>query len=298
MKVLAPYGDLDVPADVEIAVYDGPPAEPPDGLDDVEMYVVPYLKKPAVTMSFVDRMPKLKAVQLQTAGFEEALPHLPDGVTLCNARGVHDASTAELAMTLMLSSLRGIPDFVRAQQEGRWSFAYRPALADKTLLILGYGSIGQALERRLAGFEVDVLRVARTARDGVHTLADLPELLPRADVVVVLVPHSEETDKLVDSGFLARMKDGALLVNVARGKIVDTDALLAELESGRISAALDVTDPEPLPSHHRLWRAPGCLVSPHVGGPTSAFLPRARKLVTEQIRRFASGEPLQHVVRP
>lgn len=298
MKVLAPYGDLDLPAGVEVAVYDGPPEEPPTELDDVELYVVPYLKKPAVTMAFLDRMPKLRLVQLQTAGYEDALVHLPDGVTLCNARGVHDASTAELAMALTLSSLRGIPEFARAQQDGRWAFEYRPALADRTVLILGYGSIGQALERRLAGFEVDVLRVARSARDGVHPLADLPDLLPRADVVVVLVPHSEETDRLVDAGFLAQMKDGALLVNVARGKIVDTEALLAELETGRITAALDVTDPEPLPSHHPLWQARGCLISPHVGGPTSAFLPRAKRLVTEQVRRYAAGEPLEHVVHP
>lgn len=297
MKVLAPYGDLDVAADVEVAVYNGPPDEP-TGLDDVEMYVVPYMVKPSVTMGFLDQMPKLKVVQLQTAGFEDALDHLPDGVTLCNARGVHDASTAELAMALMLASLRGIPEFTRAQEDGRWAFEHRPALADRTVLILGYGSIGQALERRLAGFEVDVLRVARRPRDGVHTMAELPELLPHADVVVMLVPHSEETDKLVDAGFLSKMKDGALLVNVARGKIVDTDALLAELETGRITAALDVTDPEPLPSHHPLWRARGCLISPHVGGPTSAFLPRARQLVTEQVNRYAAGEPLDHVVHP
>lgn len=297
MKLVTPFDDLDLPDNVEPVLYTGPPAEPSDH-EDAEFFVAPYLKNPRETLSFLDQMPKLRTVQLLTAGYEGVPELLPDGVTLCNARGVHDASTAELAVTLTLAALRGVPDFVRGQQEGQWAFQIRPALADRTVLILGYGSIGQAVERRLAGFEVDVVRVARSARDGVHPMTELSELLPRADVVVVLVPLTEQTDGMIDAGFLARMKDGALLVNVARGKVVQTDALLAELETGRILAALDVTDPEPLPSHHPLWRAPGCLISPHVGGPTSAFFPRAKRLVTEQVRRFTEGKALEHVVHP
>ncbi|MQA05835.1 MAG: dihydrofolate reductase [Streptosporangiales bacterium] len=297
MRVVTPFDDLELPGNVEAVLYTGPPSEP-SGHEDAEFYVAPYMKSPAETLSFLDQMPKLQTVQLLTAGYEGVIDHLPDGVTLCNARGVHDASTAELAVTLTLASLRGIPEFVRAQQDGQWAFQLRPALADKTVLILGYGSIGQAVERRLAGFEVDVVRVARSAREGVHPMTELPDLLPTADVIVVLVPLTEESNGMIDAGFLARMKDGAVLVNVARGKVVQTDALLAELETGRILAALDVTDPEPLPSHHPLWQAPGCLISPHVGGPTSAFFPRAKRLVTEQVRRFVAGEPLEHVVRP
>jgi phosphoglycerate dehydrogenase-like enzyme len=156
--------------------------------------------------------------------------------------------------------------------------------------------VGAAVERRLAGFECEVLRVARRARDGVADLSALPDLLSRADVVVLTVPMTPETDGLVDATFLAAMRDGALIVNVARGPVVRTDALLDELQSGRLRAALDVTDPEPLPAGHPLWRAPGLLLSPHVGGNTSAFLPRARRLVADQVHRFVAGEPLINVI--
>lgn len=169
------------------------------------------------------------------------------------------------------------------------------------MLIVGYGSIGSAIEDRLVPFEVArVARVARswrtTARGPVHPIAELPALLPEADVVILCTPLNETTLGLADAGFLARMKDGALLVNVARGGVVDTEALLAELESGRLTAALDVTDPEPLPPGHRLWTAPGVLVSPHVGGPTSAFRPRAERLLADQLRRFVNREPLRNVI--
>jgi phosphoglycerate dehydrogenase-like enzyme len=156
--------------------------------------------------------------------------------------------------------------------------------------------VGAAVEARLAGFECTVLRVARRPREGVAPMSGLAELLPRADVVVLTVPMTDETVGLVDASFLAAMRDGALLVNVARGPVVVTDALLAELETGRLLAALDVTDPEPLPPAHPLWAAPGLLLSPHVGGNTSAFLPRARRLVAEQVRRYTLGEPLLNII--
>jgi phosphoglycerate dehydrogenase-like enzyme len=199
-------------------------------------------------------------------------------------------------VTLILSSLRGIPDFVRSAQRGEWDGRRRDSLADRTVLIVGYGSVGEAVERRLAGFECDVRRVARRARDGVDPFESLPSLVPHADVVVLLVPMTDETRRLVDAGFLSRMRDGALLVNVSRGPVVDTDALLAEVVNGRLRAALDVTDPEPLPPDHALWTCPNVLVSPHVGGNSTAFLPRARRLVAEQLARFAAGEPLVNVV--
>jgi phosphoglycerate dehydrogenase-like enzyme len=221
---------------------------------------------------------------------------MPDGVTLCNGRGIHDTSTAELAVTLLLSSLRGIPDFVRAQGRHQWAAGWRPALADRTVLIVGYGAVGEAIERRLEPFEVDVVRVARRARDGVHAIEELPGLLPTADVVVLVVPLTEQTRGLVDAGFLAAMKEGALLVNVARGAVVDTEALLEALDCGRVHAALDVTDPEPLPEDHALWDAPNLLISPHVGGASSAMWPRAHRLVRDQLHRYAAGEPLHNVM--
>ncbi|MCZ9348941.1 2-hydroxyacid dehydrogenase [Streptomyces mutabilis] len=276
------------------------PADPAD----CAYYVVPYMKPSGIGTRPLPEMRSVRVVQTLSAGIDHVEPglrHLPEGVQLCNARGVHEASTAELTLTLILASLRGVPDFVRAQDRGEWLGGFRPALADRKVLIVGYGSIGAAIEDRLVPFEVaPVVRVARsartTARGPVHPLTELPALLPEADVVVLSTPLTEATRGLVDAEFLARMKDGALLVNVARGPVVDTKALLAELESGRIIAALDVTDPEPLPPGHPLWQAPGVLVSPHAGGPTSAFLPRAKRLLVDQLSRFVNREPLRNVI--
>ena len=267
-------------------------------------YAVPYMKSSEVGLRPLPEMGSVQVVQTLSAGIDHVQPglkYLRPGVQLCNARGVHEASTGELTLALVLASLRGIPDFVRAQDKGEWGGGFHPALADRSVLIVGYGSIGSAIEDRLTPFELArVARVARsartTARGPVHPLAELPALLPEADVVIVSTPLNETTRHLVDAEFLARMKDGALLVNVARGPVVDTKALLAELESGRITAALDVTDPEPLPQGHPLWHAPGVLISPHVGGPTSAFLPRAKRLVVDQLGRFVNRQPLRNVI--
>jgi phosphoglycerate dehydrogenase-like enzyme len=242
------------------------------------------------------RMPRLQVVQTLTAGVDHIRSQVPEGVLLCNGRGIHNASTAELALTLTLASLRGIPGFVEDQKDQQWHQGWRPSLADSTVLIVGYGDIGRDVERRLLPFEVDVLRVARTARDGVATLAELPDLLPRADVVILIVPGTSETRGLVDAAFLGRMKQGALLVNVARGPVVVTDDLVAALESGQVRAALDVTDPEPLPAGHPLWSAPHVLITPHVGGATPAMWPRAHRLVRRQLERFAAGEPVENVM--
>jgi phosphoglycerate dehydrogenase-like enzyme len=271
---------------------------------DCVLYVVPYMKRWPVKVNPLEHMRNLRVIQTLTAGVDDVLARLSavaPGVQLCNARGVHEASTAELALTLTLASLRGVPDFVRAQQQERWQGDFRPALADRTVLIVGYGAIGAAIEDRLVPFEVArVARVARsertTARGPVHSFTELPSLLPQADVVILSTPLTEQTKGLVNADFLARMKNGALLVNVARGGVVDTKALLTELDSGRLTAALDVTDPEPLPPGHPLWRAPGVLISPHVGGPTSAFLPRAKRLLVAQLGRFVNREPLRNVV--
>ncbi|WOX21919.1 2-hydroxyacid dehydrogenase [Streptomyces solicathayae] len=283
--------------------WDGGPDFPGDPADCV-YYVVPYMKGTEIAVRPLAAMTSVRAVQTLSAGIDHVTPGLGDlrpGVRLCNAKGVHEASTAELTLTLILASLRGVPGFVRGQDAEEWRAGFYPALADKSVLIVGYGSIGAAIEDRLAPFEcARVARVARSARaterGPVHALADLPALLPQADVVVLSTPLTAQTRHLVDADFLARMKDGALLVNVARGPVVDTKALLVELESGRITAALDVTDPEPLPSGHPLWHAPGVLVTPHVGGSTSAFMPRAKRLIADQLSRFAAGEELRNVV--
>jgi phosphoglycerate dehydrogenase-like enzyme len=281
---------------LSVAVYgegEDPPAQ--DVLDRVAFYVPPYLGGRRA-LALMARMPRLQVLQTLTAGVDNVWDHLPPGVAVHNAAGVHDASTAELAVGLTIARLRGLDESARAQSQGRWAAQHHDALADKTVLILGYGQIGRAIEARLSGFEVEVVRVARTAReqDGqlVHGYQDLPALLPSADVVVLVVPLTAQTTAMVDARFLAAMKDGALLVNVARGKVVVTDDLVAELETGRLRAALDVTDPEPLAPDHPLWRAPGVLITPHVGGDTTAFLPRARRLVAEQLQRWRDGQPL------
>ncbi|NUU20701.1 MAG: 2-hydroxyacid dehydrogenase [Streptomycetaceae bacterium] len=295
-----PYGDVGgLPPGLDVEVYDGVGAPPSEGAG-VAFYVLPYTFDQA-PLRVLAQMPDVQVVQTLTAGYEHVLPYLPPGARLANGRGIHEASTAELAVALTLASLRGIPAFVRGQEAGEWLAGFYPALADKTVLILGYGAIGEAVERRLAGFEVDVVRVARSARTTaqgtpVRAMDELPELLPAADVVILTTPLTEATRGLVDEAFLARMRDGALLVNVARGPVVDTKALLGALTTGRITAALDVTDPEPLPADHPLRHAPGVLISPHVGGSSSAFLPRAHRLIRRQLTAWAEGRPLDNIV--
>ncbi|MEU9716046.1 2-hydroxyacid dehydrogenase [Streptomyces sp. NPDC047976] len=299
-----PPGEIDgLPDRFRYRQWDGEDTFPADPADCV-FYVTPYMKSQEVTLRPLARMPALRVVQTLTAGIDHVLPGLGDlrpGVRLCNARGVHEASTAELALTLVLASLRGIPGMVRGQDREEWRGGFYDALADRSVLIVGYGAIGAAVEDRLVPFECGpVTRVARSARTAphgpVHALADLPGLLPDADVVVVTTPLTEDTRGLVDAAFLGRMKDGALLVNVSRGPVVETAALLAELESGRLRAALDVTDPEPLPAGHPLWHAPNVLITPHVGGSSSAFEPRAKRLLARQLTRFAAGEEVHNTV--
>ena len=303
MHVWVPYEDFvsdvePLAPDLKVAVYTGRDGVPAD-VGEVDFFVAPYATTPEA-LGVTERMPRLRVLQLLSAGYEHALPYLPSGVELCNAQGVHDTSTAELAVALMLASLRRFPKFVRAQDKHAWEPGQFQALADKHVLILGYGSIGAAIDRRLRPFETIVTRVARTARpeDDVHSVDELPTLLPQADIVVVVTPLTPQTTGMVNAAFIRQMKQGALLVNVARGAVVDTSALLAALEERRICAALDVTNPEPLPSDHPLWDAPGLLISPHVGGNTSAFLPRARRLVREQLTRFVNNQPLENVVVP
>jgi phosphoglycerate dehydrogenase-like enzyme len=288
----ARFGTL--PPGIEADVWDGGD-DLPGSADQVEYVVLPLGVKPEAVRK-VATLPGLKVVQLLSAGADHVLPYLPSHITLCNARGAHTAATAELTVGMIVASLRKFSRFAVAQRDGRWDPALSPLIAGKRVLIVGYGDIGAAVERRLAGWEVTIDRVARRARDGVYPVDELPRLLAEADVVVVLVPVTKETVHLVNADFLGTMKDGALLVNAARGVIVDTGALLAELSSGRITAALDVTDPEPLPAGHPLWQAPGLLLTPHVGGAVFAARDRAYQVVSEQLARLADGRPLKNVI--
>ncbi len=289
----------DLPDGVRLRAWDlsGPATDP----DEITVVVPPYVA--AARLELLADLVNLRLVQTLTAGFDAVAPHLPPGVALANAVGVHDASTSELAVGLAIAALRGLPQFVRDQDRGRWAPEQRRSLADRRVLVLGAGGVGSAVVARLLPFETHVTVVASRARDDarlgrVHGVDELPGLLPAHDVVIVTVPLNDATRGLVDAAFLAALPTGALLVNVARGPVVRTDALMAELRSGRLLAALDVTDPEPLDPGHELWHLPGVLISPHVGGSTSAMLPRALALLRGQLRRIAAGEPLLGVVVP
>ncbi len=298
MLVFVPFdpGELvDVPAGIDVEYVDAVDSWP-DSAAECEFYVPSYRFAHRVVEVLPD-MSALRAVQTLTAGYEHVLPYLRDAVTLCNATGVHDAATSELAVGMMIASQRRLPELVRAQGRRVWDQQMSSSLADQRVLVIGAGNIGRAIQRRLEGFECDVTMVGRSAREGVRPSSELPLLLPQAEIVVLILPLSEETTGLVDASFLAQLPDGALLVNVARGQVVVTADLLTELEAGRLRAALDVTDPEPLPKEHPLWDAPGLLLTPHVGGASSAMWPRSHALVSQQLQRIGAGEPLHHVVR-
>lgn len=239
-------------------------------------------------------------VQSQSIGYDGVADVLPAGCVFANAAGVHETSTAELALGMMISSQRGLADFARNQATGTWGHVQRPSLADRRVLLVGYGGVGKAVEARLLPFETHVTRMASRARDGEHGpilgIDSLYEQLPLHDIVVVSVPLSEHTRQLVDAKFLAAMPDGALLVNVARGQVADTEALLKETSSGRLRAAVDVTDPEPLPADHPLWTVPGVLITPHVGGASSAMFPRVVRLIKQQIGLLLEGKEPVNVV--
>jgi phosphoglycerate dehydrogenase-like enzyme len=269
---------------------------PPSVASTVDVVAIPHYCVQLERWHQLAGLPNLKYVMLPSAGYEHALPWIADGVTLTNGRGVHSAATAELAVGLVLASQRGLPDAFAAQKEGRWSAPRLPSLADRRVVVVGAGSLANAIVDRLSPFEVTITQVARTARDGVRGVDELASLLPEADIVILAVPGSSSTRHLLDAEALAALPDGALVVNVARGAVVDTDALLAELQSGRLRAALDVTDPEPLPSDHPLWHAPNTIITAHQGGNTDAVYPRVAALIRRQLEHLLAGEDLENVV--
>jgi phosphoglycerate dehydrogenase-like enzyme len=287
--------------------------EQPEGEIEVDFWF------PAMSPSVVRRqwshLKGVQVVQIPWAGVDSLRNVFPPGVIFCDAQGVHDIPTAEWAMAAILAMEKCLPFFVEQQRQSHWAVGQQanqndahphtkiknpPApireIADSTVLIVGYGSIGKAIEARLEPFGAKFLRVARHARAGVDAVSRLEELLGQADIVVLTLPLTSETRHLMNAQRLGTMKPGALLVNAARGPIVDTDALLQALNENRIRAAIDVTDPEPLPSDHPLWKAPNLLITPHVAGDSVRFMQRAFQLAGEQAARYARGEPLRNVV--
>jgi len=269
--------------------------ELPDRADEIEFLVPDYIRA-RTTARLLGELPRLRAVQLQTAGYDAVMELVPPGPALLSARGVHDDATAELALGLTIASLRGIDVAVR--ESGHWQQdTTRRSLADSHVAILGYGSIGRSVAARMLACQARVTGVATRARDddlvGRVVTGDEVDWAAQ-DVVVVVLPLSDATRHVVDAGFLARLHDGALVVNVGRGPLLDTDAVL--VEAGRLRFALDVTEPEPLPDDHPLWTAPGVLITPHIAGGTTAMLPRMAGLVRDQLERLRDGRPLRNVV--
>lgn len=285
---------------------------------EVEFWVLPFNRIEAeAQMPFVQGV---KVLQSCMAGIDWVLPWRRDGMILCDGRGIHDVSTSEWVMTAILASMKWLPVYAKAQEERKWVGDWKlrnPFLSERThtrgryrvlseelwgrtVLIVGYGSIGAATEEKLKAFGVKkIIRVARSARTEpveVHAISELDALLPQADVVVLLLPLTAETQGIFGRERLARLKEGALLVNAARGPIVVTEDLIAVLEEGKIRAALDVTDPEPLPEGHPLWSAPNCLITPHIAGLTPNFMERAFGFIGRQIESYLKGKPLENVV--
>ncbi|MGV0111627.1 2-hydroxyacid dehydrogenase [Arthrobacter sp. CP30] len=289
----------DISPNVEVVLWDfigAPVGADPAG---IQAAVLPYTGR-AHLDGALDAAPNLVLVQTQSTGYDGVADLVGGGVAIATASGVHAAATAELAVGLALASLRGIDDAVRQQADGRWSPARHPGLADRRVLLVGVGGIGEEIRRRLVTFEATVTRVGSTAReDGighVHGSDELASLAPDHDVVVVITPLSDATRGLIGREVLAALPDGALVVNVARGAVVDTDALTAEVLTGRLRAALDVVDPEPLPADHPLWRAPGVIITPHVGGNTEAFPPRILALLERQVALLGEGRAPENLV--
>jgi len=299
MDVLVPHAaGIAALADVPgvRAIQYRPDAPLPPEAETAEVFVAP----PVATDGILDalgRMPKLRLVQLLSAGAEAWIGRLPDGVALSDGRGAHGGATAEWIVAALLAIYRHLPRFTAAQADGRWDYHVTEELAGKRVLIVGAGDVAEQTVARLTPFEATATLVGRRARDGVHPVDEVAELLPHHDACVVVVPLTDATRGLVDAAFLAAMPDGAVLVNAARGPVVDTAALFAELTSGRLRAALDVTDPEPLPAGHPLWSAPGLLLTPHVGGSVPLAVDRAFRIAAEQIRQFAGGNTPSNLVK-
>ncbi|MCI2417366.1 phosphoglycerate dehydrogenase [Saccharopolyspora sp. K220] len=234
-------------------------------------------------------LPALRVVQTLIAGTDWLEPHLPERVRVTRPVGARDNAVAEWVASALLGLASGLLPAVRDQQHRRWRRAVSSELAGARAVLVGAGPIGLRTKDKLIALGVDVTLVARRGGDGVHPVADLDELVVDADAVVLLVPATAETAGLAGAHLLSRMPDGAVLVNAARGTVVDTAALTAEVLSGRLLAVLDVTDPEPLPRNHPLWTAPGCFLSPHVAGVTRQGRARAVDAAARQLARYARG---------
>jgi phosphoglycerate dehydrogenase-like enzyme len=266
-------------------------------LDEVEFYCLPYMGDgPSIAM--IAQLPRLRVLQSLSSGVDNVLGSVPGRVTFCNGVGLHhEEGTAELAVSLILASLKELPVFALQQSRHHWHHLRTDSLDGKRVLLVGHGHIGQMIEQRIAPFGARITRVSRTARDGVAPLSQLPRLAAEADILVVCIALTPDTTGLIGAEVLAALPAGALVVNVARGTIVDAAALAGHLADGRLRAALDVTDVEPLPADRPEWALPNVLITPHVGGDTLVFARRAPGFVADQAERYLTGQPLANIVK-
>ena len=266
-----------------------------EDISKISIYVPRYMGG-AKALAHTEKMPNLELLQLLMAGYEDALAFMKNGQKLANARGVHDFSTAELAISMMLAHFKNHKEFAENQKNSKWLHKTTGSLYGKKVAIIGAGSIGSKLAGMLSVFETTTQMYASYARDNIKAIEDLHKDVATFDCIVVIVPLTDKTRNLIDKNILSAMKTGSLLVNVARGPVVNTHDLFAELSKGRISAALDVTDPEPLPADHPLWKLSNCQIIPHVGGDSEAFEPQARKFLEQQFKDIAEGKPLHNEI--
>lgn len=288
------WSDIDLPSSFKL-FHNESDLSDQSVLDQITVYIPKYMGG-AASLNYMKQMPNLKLVQLLTAGYDDALNLLPAGVTLANARGVHDLSTAELTLALTLASRSGIDTYLKGQQEQTWHRGVRTSIIDAEIAIVGFGSVGQEIARVFLPFTKNITGYTRSGANGTHRMDDLDNELSRYDIVVLITPLTDETKGLFDERRMKLMKPGSLLVNMARGPVVVTDDLVSVLHTGHIFAAVDVTDPEPLPASHPMWSAPNLIISPHVGGNSTAFPARAKLLIAQQLNRLAQGEPIDNVV--
>ena len=264
-------------------------------LGKIDFYVPQYMGGKE-TFEYALKMKSLSYFQVPNAGYEDAIEFTPKGAILCNARGVHDAATSELAIGLAIGVRRGFHDFVRAADRGQWTHKRYPSFNGSNIAIVGFGSIGQCLGRALTGFDVSVTGFSRSPKNGSLSMDALDGLLPTFDFVFLTLPLNAQSLHLFNAKRLALMKDGSVIINVARGRIIDTEALVSELNSGRLFAGLDVTDPEPLPVGHDLWSAKNLLLSPHVGGNSDIFESKGKIFVENQLAALALGKEPENIV--
>lgn len=288
------WSDIDIPNDFKL-LYSESDLEDSDKLSEINVYIPKYMGG-AKSLAHIREMPNLKLVQVLTAGFDDVLPLIPPGVKLANARGLHDLSTAELTLTLTLASKANVANMITAQENKSWLREVRPSIIDAKIAIIGYGSVGQEIARVFKPFTSDITGYTRSGSNETHRMSQLDSELHQYDIVILITPLTDETRGMFDLKRMQLMKPGALLVNMARGPVVVTSDLISILKTGHLHAAVDVTDPEPLPSDHPLWQAPNLLISPHTGGNSTAFPGRAKKMIAQQLNRLAQGEPIANVV--